>query len=188
MGANCISWSSKRQPTVSRSSAEAEYRALASTAAELTWITYLYREIGIPLAQPPQLLSDNLSALHMTINPVFHARSKHIELDYHFIREKVADGALVTKFVPSSLQIADVFTRALSKAMFRNFRYKLGVHQMSLASLRGDVKQADQDYQKESHQRSSQQRVYHSTQLAHVKAICQGISPARFLHLNANIM
>ncbi|KAH9689512.1 retrovirus-related pol polyprotein from transposon RE1 [Citrus sinensis] len=143
MGANCISWSSKRQPTVSRSSAEAEYRALASTAAELTWITYLYREIGIPLAQPPQLLSDNLSALHMTINPVFHARSKHIELDYHFIREKVADGALVTRFVPSSLQIADVFTKALSKAMFRDFRYKLGVHQMSLASLRGDVKQAD---------------------------------------------
>ncbi|KAH9648576.1 retrovirus-related pol polyprotein from transposon RE1 [Citrus sinensis] len=176
------------KPTVSRSSAEAEYRALASTAAELTWITYLYREIGIPLAQPPQLLSDNLSALHMTINPVFHARSKHIELDYHFIREKVVDGALVTKFVPSSLQIADVFTKALSKAMFRDFRYKLGVHQMSLASLRGDVKQADQDYQKESHQRSSQQRVYHSTQLAHVKAICQGISPARFLHLNANIM
>ncbi|KAH9666463.1 hypothetical protein KPL70_020649 [Citrus sinensis] len=163
MGANCISWSSKRQPTVSRSSVEVEYRALASRAAELTWITYLYREIGIPLAQPPQLLSDHLSALHMTINPVFHARSKHIELDYHF-------------------------TKALSKAMFRDFRYKLGVHQMSLASLRGDVKQADQDYQKESHQRSSQQRVYHSTQLAHVKAICQGISPARFLHLNANIM
>ncbi|KAH9669465.1 retrovirus-related pol polyprotein from transposon RE1 [Citrus sinensis] len=188
MGANCISWSSKRQPTVSRSSAEAEYRALASTAAELTWITYLYREIGIPLAQPPQILSDNLSALYMTINPVFHARSKHIELDYHFIREKVADGALVTRFVPYSLQIADVFTKALSKAMFRDFRYKLGVHQMSLASLRGDVKQVNQDYQKESHQRSSQQRVYHSTQLAHVKAICQGISPARFLHLNANIM
>ena len=111
LGANCISWSSKRQPTVSRSSAEAEYRSLASSAAEITWLTFLLRDIGIQLREPPQLLCDNLSALHMTVNPIFHARSKHIELDYHFVREKVASGVLITRFLPSSLQVADILQR-----------------------------------------------------------------------------
>ncbi|GKV09714.1 hypothetical protein SLEP1_g21171 [Rubroshorea leprosula] len=92
LGANCISWSSKKQPTVARSTAEAEYRALASATAEIVWITYILRDIGISLPSPPQLFSDNISALHMSINPVFHARTKHIELDYHFVREKVAIG------------------------------------------------------------------------------------------------
>ena len=99
------------------------------TATELTWITYLFREIRISLAQRPQLLSDNLSALYMTINLVFHSRSKHIEVDYPFRREKVAEGlmvkksvpSMVTKLVPSSLEIVDVFTKALSKVMFGNF-------------------------------------------------------------------
>lgn len=115
MSGNYILWSSKWQPTVSRSIAKAKYRAVASTTIELTWIIYLYWEIGIPLAQPPQILSDNLSALHMTINPIFHAQPKHIELDYHFIREKVVDGALVTKFVLSPLQIARCFYLAFIK-------------------------------------------------------------------------
>ena len=101
LGANCISWSSKKQPTVSRSSSEAEYRALASATAEIIWITFLLRDIGIKLDTAPQLFCDNKSALHMTINPVFHARSKHIEIDYHFVREKVALGALITRYVPS---------------------------------------------------------------------------------------
>ena len=87
LGSNCVSWSSKKQPTAARSSTEAEYRALASATAELTWTTYLLRDVGVSLPQPPQLFSDNLSALHMTINPVFHARTKHIELDYHFVHE-----------------------------------------------------------------------------------------------------
>ncbi|KAL5701150.1 hypothetical protein ACHQM5_026519 [Ranunculus cassubicifolius] len=90
LGRNCISWSAKKQPTVARSSTEAEYRAMASTAAELTWLTYLLRDIGMYLDDPPTLYCDNISALHLTINPVFHARTKHIELDYHFVREKVA--------------------------------------------------------------------------------------------------
>ncbi|RVW77775.1 Retrovirus-related Pol polyprotein from transposon RE2 [Vitis vinifera] len=140
LGANCISWSSKRQPTVSRSSAKAEYRSLASSAAEITWLTFLLRDIGIQLREPPQLLCDNLSALHMTVNPVFHARSKHIELDYHFVREKVARGVLITRFLPSSLQVADIFTKALPKTSFQFFRFKLGVHKLPLTSLRGTDK------------------------------------------------
>uniref|UniRef100_A0A2N9I3R3 Reverse transcriptase Ty1/copia-type domain-containing protein n=1 Tax=Fagus sylvatica TaxID=28930 RepID=A0A2N9I3R3_FAGSY len=140
LGANCISWASKKQPTVSRSSAEAEYRSMSTTTAELTWLMYLLRDIGIRLPAPPVLFCDNTSALHLTVNPVFHARTKHIELDVHFVREKVAAGDLVTRFVPTHLQIADVFTKALSKDSFHGLRSKLGVLPLPTSSLRGSDK------------------------------------------------
>uniref|UniRef100_A0A2N9F269 Reverse transcriptase Ty1/copia-type domain-containing protein n=1 Tax=Fagus sylvatica TaxID=28930 RepID=A0A2N9F269_FAGSY len=140
LGANCISWASKKQPTVSRSSAEAEYRSMSTTTAELTWLMYLLRDIGIRLPAPPVLFCDNTSALHLTVNPVFHARTKHIELDVHFVREKVAAGDLVTRFVPTHLQIADVFTKALSKDSFHGLRSKLGVLPPPTSSLRGSDK------------------------------------------------
>ncbi|GKV27885.1 hypothetical protein SLEP1_g37005 [Rubroshorea leprosula] len=73
LGANCMSWSSKKQPTVARSTAEAKYHALAFATAKIVWITYILRDIGISLPSPPQLFSNNISALHMFINPVFHA-------------------------------------------------------------------------------------------------------------------
>ncbi|KAK3037795.1 hypothetical protein RJ639_030714 [Escallonia herrerae] len=73
LGSNCISWSAKKQATVARSSTEAEYRALASTAAEITWLSFVLRDIGVYLSHPPALFCDNISALHLTINPVFPA-------------------------------------------------------------------------------------------------------------------
>ncbi|XP_059304047.1 uncharacterized mitochondrial protein AtMg00810-like [Lycium ferocissimum] len=94
LGSNCISWSSKKQNTVAKSSAEVEYRSLVSLAMELTWITYVLKDIGLPLSRPPILFTDNISALHLTTNPVLHARTKHVELDYHFVREKVVQGAI----------------------------------------------------------------------------------------------
>uniref|UniRef100_A0A2N9GS34 Reverse transcriptase Ty1/copia-type domain-containing protein n=1 Tax=Fagus sylvatica TaxID=28930 RepID=A0A2N9GS34_FAGSY len=142
LGSNCISWSAKKQPTVSRSSTEAEYRAMASTAAELTWISFILRDIGVSQAQPPVLFCDNLSALHMSVNPVLHARTKHIAIDYHFVREKVALGSLLTRFVPSSLQIADLFTKPLSRAVFDGLKTKLGLWDTPTPSLKGD-KEAD---------------------------------------------
>ena len=86
LGSNCISWAAKKQNTVARSSAEAEYWALASTTSEIVWITYILHDIGLFLSKPPMLFCDNISALYMTANPVFHARTKHIEIDYHFVR------------------------------------------------------------------------------------------------------
>ena len=100
LGANCISWASNKQAVVSRSSAEAEYRAMASATTKLTWISYLLRDLGIFPSTPPVLFCDNTSALHMTVNPMFHARTKHIELDFHFVLEKVVTGALTIRYVP----------------------------------------------------------------------------------------
>ena len=119
LGSNCISWSAKKQSTVSRSSAEAEYRSMSSIVVELTWLSFLLRDLGIALLRPPILHCDNLSALHMTVNPVFHGRTKHIELDYHYVHEKVALGSLETRFVPSNHQLVDIFTKPLSKVAFR---------------------------------------------------------------------
>ena len=141
LGGNCISWSSKKQPTVARSSTEAEYRALASTTAELTWIVYILRDLGLYISQPPTLFCDNVSALHMTINPVFHARTKHIEIDYHFVHEKVALGSLVTQFVPSLHQVADVLTKHLAQLRFNQMLPKLGLWSAPQPNLRGDIKQ-----------------------------------------------
>ncbi|WMV07775.1 hypothetical protein MTR67_001160, partial [Solanum verrucosum] len=139
LGANCISWTSKKQTTVARSSAEAEYRALASTAAEMTWILYLLHDLGVFLRSVPTLYCDNMSALYMTVNPVMHARTKHVEMDYHFVREKVARGQLLTQFVTSKDQLADIHTKALTKQVFSGFRSKLGVTVPLLTSLRGSV-------------------------------------------------
>ncbi|KAH0711177.1 hypothetical protein KY284_012604 [Solanum tuberosum] len=119
--ANCISWASKKQHTVSRSSAEAQYRAFSSTAAEITWITYILRDIGVYLKTTPTLFCDNISALYMTATPVLHARTKHVEMDYHFVREKVARGHLVTHFIRSKDQLAGIHTKALTKKEFTKF-------------------------------------------------------------------
>jgi hypothetical protein len=125
LGTNIISWCSKKQHTISRSSTEAKYRAMTNTTAELTWLTYIFKDLRISLSHPPILYCDNISALYMTINHVFHARNKHIKLDYHFVREQVALGLLVTKHVSSANQIADIFTKPVPKAALVYFRNKL---------------------------------------------------------------
>lgn len=71
LGSNCVSWCSKKQPTISQSSTEAEYHSMAYATAEITWLAYLLRNIGVPLHQPPQLFCDNISSLHLAVNPCF---------------------------------------------------------------------------------------------------------------------
>ncbi|XP_075086379.1 uncharacterized protein LOC142169076 [Nicotiana tabacum] len=144
LGENCVSWSSRKQNTVVRSSAEAEYRALAATASELTWISNILQDIEMYIKTAHILFCDNLSALYMTTNPIMHARTKHVELDYHFVREKVAQGQLITQFIRSKDQQADVHIKALRKDQFQFFRDKLGVVKSSPTNLRGSVKDNDQ--------------------------------------------
>lgn len=86
MGPNLIAWTAKKQSIVSRSSSEAKYRALATTAAELWWFSFLYHELGLRFVAS-MIFCYNISALHMSRNLVFHARTQHIKIDYHFVRE-----------------------------------------------------------------------------------------------------
>jgi hypothetical protein len=102
LGNNPITWSAKKQFTVSRSSTEAEYRALASASVELCWLCVLIKDLGIFLLDPPILWCDNVSALAIASNPIFHASIKHIEADFHFIREWVLRKDLQVKFVSTN--------------------------------------------------------------------------------------
>ncbi|XP_019183680.1 PREDICTED: uncharacterized protein LOC109178506 [Ipomoea nil] len=113
LGDNLISWQSRKQRTVARSSTEAEYKALADVAAEVTWVVSLLRELGLHDRQPSSIWCDNLGATYLCANPVFHARTKHVEIDYHFVRDKVATGEFIVNYVSTKDQLADVFTKPL---------------------------------------------------------------------------
>ncbi|XP_062230159.1 uncharacterized mitochondrial protein AtMg00810-like [Phragmites australis] len=127
LGDNLISWSSKRQPTVSRSSTEAEYRAVANVVAEVTWLRQLLLELHCPVRQASVVYCDNLSAAYLSTNPVQHQRTKHIEIDLHFVRDKVATGAVRVLHVPTSSQYADIFTKGLPTSVFTEFRSSLNI-------------------------------------------------------------
>jgi hypothetical protein len=109
LGGSLVSWSSKRQAVVSRSGVEAEYRAVANVVAECTWLRQLLAELGSPVNKATIVYCDNVSSVYMASNPVVHHwRTKHIELDIHFVREKVAIGDVRVLHVPTSQQFADV--------------------------------------------------------------------------------
>ena len=139
----------KKQLTMAKSSMEAEYRALATTVAELSWIRMILKDLGGFLSLPPMLQCDNVSALALASNPIFHARTKHIEVDYHYIREKVLIKELKVTFISTLDQLADIFTKALSSPQFLDLTHKLiGVPPFS---LRGDVKAYDDKAASERH-------------------------------------
>jgi len=98
LGSNLISWRSKQQATVACSSTEAEYKAFADTAAELQWLQFLATELGLHLSQSPTLWCDNIGATYLSSNPMFHARTKHIEIDFHFIRDLVSQKKIDCQF------------------------------------------------------------------------------------------
>ncbi|XP_019157371.1 PREDICTED: uncharacterized protein LOC109153935 [Ipomoea nil] len=111
LGSNLISWLSRKQRTVARSSTEAEYKALADVSAEVTWVVSILRELGLHTGEASTLWCDNLGATYLCANPVFHARTKHVEIDFHFVWDKVASGDLVVNFVSTKDQLADIFTK-----------------------------------------------------------------------------
>ena len=127
LGTSLISWRSKKQATVSRSSSEAEYRALAVTACEVQWLFSLLSDFVVSISLPISLYCDNQSAIYLTENPVFHDRTKHIEIDCHFIREKVQAGLIKLLPVPTALQLADLFTKALGPTRFCFLSDSLGL-------------------------------------------------------------
>ncbi|CAL2273919.1 unnamed protein product [Prunus armeniaca] len=127
LGDSLISWKSKKQSVVSRSSAEAEYRAMASTAAEIVWLRWLLQDMGVSLSMPTLMYCDNKSAIQIAHNSVFHERTKHIELDCHFVRHHFQQGTISLPFVSSTMQLADFFTKSHTFARFRFLLSKLSM-------------------------------------------------------------
>jgi len=120
-GSNLISWSARKQATVARSSTEAEYKSMANATAEIIWLESLLAELGIKITQISCLWCDNLGATYLAANPVFHARAKHIEIDFHFVRERVTNKQLQIRFISTNDQLADGFTKALPTQKFEAF-------------------------------------------------------------------
>jgi hypothetical protein len=112
---------------VARSSAEVEYRAMISTASELIWIKQLLADMGIETQNPMKIFCDNQAARHIASNLIFHERTKHIEVDCHFIREKIQSKEIKTPYVKSGDQLTDIFTKGLDPKLFQENIDKLGM-------------------------------------------------------------
>ncbi|CAL1358802.1 unnamed protein product [Linum trigynum] len=128
LGNNPISWRTKKQPVVALSSAAAEYIAMASTVSELIWLRWLLSELGVTNSSPTPLHCDNQATLHISANPVFHERTKHVEMDYYFVRERVTFGEIAPQKISSRDQVTDMFTRGLGAEHLSFLTSKLGLH------------------------------------------------------------
>jgi len=127
LGTTPVSWKSGKQRTVARSSAEAEYKALADGTAEVLWLHYLLTNLCFSPSSVTTIWCNNLGATYLSANPIFHARTKHVEVDYHFVRDRVAKKEIQIHFISSKDQLADVFTKPLSYSTFALLRSKFHV-------------------------------------------------------------
>ena len=130
LGGSPIQWKTKKQGTVSMSSAEAEYRAMVLATKEIKWIIPLMADIGLKVKTPVALHCDSKAAIHIAANPVFHERTKHIERDCHCVRDAVKAGLISTIHVSTKDQIADILTKALGWPQFKALSSKLGVQDL----------------------------------------------------------
>ncbi|KAI0488891.1 hypothetical protein KFK09_028730 [Dendrobium nobile] len=124
---NLVSWSIKKQPTVAKSSTEAEYRSLAAATSDVVWLRRLVSELHTEQQSPTTIHCDNISAIALAKNPVFHARTKHIEIDYQFIRQHIHTGNILLQHTSSKDQVADILTKSFNTARFQELRSKLTI-------------------------------------------------------------
>lgn len=127
LGHNLISWSSKKQHTVARSSTEVEYRDVATTAAEILWLRSLLFELGISVVSSPPIYCDNVGATYLCDNPIFHSHMKHIAIDFHFVRRYIQDGALCVTHVSVADQLADALAKPIPSKRLQQLCVKIGV-------------------------------------------------------------
>ncbi|KAL5754050.1 hypothetical protein ACOSP7_022270 [Xanthoceras sorbifolium] len=137
---NLISWSSRKQTIVARSSAEAKYHSMANLTAEIMWLHSLFCELHIPLPSSTVFWCDNVSANALAYNPVFNSRIKHVDIDTHFIYDKVTSGIIEPRYVPTEFQVANVFTKGLSRDCFHFLCSKLNLVCSPQFILQGHVK------------------------------------------------
>ncbi|GKC78433.1 retrovirus-related pol polyprotein from transposon RE1 [Tanacetum coccineum] len=135
-----ISWKSKKQVVVSRSSAEAEYKAMALTCCEVTWLVNLFKDFGIKYLKPLDLHCDNQTALYIVANPVFHARTKHIEVECYYVRDQMKAGKIKPSYIHTKSQLANVFTKVVTVKQHNNLLSKLGVCDSTHSQLEGGCK------------------------------------------------
>ena len=157
-----VSWRSKKQGVVFRSSVEARYMAMASVACKITCALQLLKDLKIYHPKPTMLFCDNRATLHIAANPVFHERTKHIEVDCHLVRDKIQEGIIKTFHIASNSQVVDIFTKTLRISTFIGLFGKLGlidiffpkpsktcssvqVPELEVQDLRGSVKVASKE-------------------------------------------
>ena len=121
LGSNPITWSSKKQATTSLSSCEAEYRATKEVRNEVVWLQHILCELGFEQSSTTTLYCDNQSVIQIASNLVFHAKTKHIEIDVHYIRDLVQENIVNLQFCPSEDQTVDIFTKSMLEAKFSSY-------------------------------------------------------------------
>lgn len=132
LGNALISWKTKKQTVVSKSSTEAEYRSMSYTTSEIVWIERLLADLDIEVSTPITLHCDNIPAMHIARDACFHEKTKHMrtkhqKLDVYYVREKVQSGFMLTKYVKTALQLTDIMTKPLGADQHRTLVYKLGM-------------------------------------------------------------
>ncbi|XP_021996019.1 secreted RxLR effector protein 161-like [Helianthus annuus] len=134
LGGGAISWKTKKQSAVSRSSAEAEYRAMASTVSEILWVRWLLKDFQVNITAATPLFCDNQAARHIANNPVFHERTKHVEMDCYFVHERVDSQEIIPMQIDSKLQIADLLTKGLGTQQLNSLLNKMGIKDLHAPS------------------------------------------------------
>ena len=127
LGNTAISWSSKLQSTVALSSCEAEYMALKEAVKELLWLQYVLKQLDKRDFSGKMLYTDSQSAIALAKNPEHHARTKHVDIQYHFVRESYQNGLVVLKYINTTDQLADSLTKAISPSKFTEFAQQIGL-------------------------------------------------------------
>ena len=128
MSNGAISWASQKQPTVALSTAEAEYIALCLATQESVWLRQLNKDLQIDCSSPTIIHEDNQGTIAMSKNPVLHKRTKHIDIKFHFVREKIHDKTVELKYCPTHEMVADIFTKPLPRGQFESLRARLGLN------------------------------------------------------------